>query len=306
MAGKPRLTSIGVSTRYTQTVTTFGGLDYADHRLQVPAGKAISEENYYFDGRFLRKRQGYEEMGEAPVFQYVAIPFTDKLGGEVDTQSQYPDLPRKTAGKTVHGLWEFTDTYGHPHAIAHIGALLYTLTSDGNGGLDIEPIGAPSSTEDATFAVYEYADMPCQAFASNGVLWFLGGTKYVAIRGTEDGGVNVEAVEDSDLAFVPTTTISVGYANAKASNSTTYDAVNLLTRWRKNTLLTGTGKDESATVSTDNYVYTLDSPLIPIGGLTRDSKGNVIVPANADSNYYEFEKEMAEIRLDILERGELI
>lgn len=307
MAGKPRLNSTSVATRYTQTVTTFGGLDLADHRLQAPVGKAIAEENYYFDGRFLRKRQGYEQIGEAPTFQYVAIPFSDNLSGEVDTQAKYPDLPRKNAGKVVHGLWEFTDTYGKSHGIAHIGTLLYTLESDGAGGVDIYPIGVPSSTEDATYACWEYVDKPCQAYASNGILWFLGGTKYVAIKGTAEGRIDVEPVEDSELAYIPTTTISVGYANAKASKPETLDAVNLLTRWRKNTLLSGVGKDESATVSTDWFVYTLDSALIPCAGINRDERGNAIVPDNAgDPEYYEFERMMSEIRLDVLERGELI
>lgn len=289
---RPRLNSIAVATRYTQAVRSFGGLDLADHRLSVSSSRCIDDENYYWDGRYLRKRQGYEQVGEIPEIQYVVIPFSRELTSlsEVDTLSEFPDAERKINGVNVNGIWTFADTAGTRHTIAHVGHLLFEIT-ESDGRMTAEPLGARSSTEDSTYACWEFVDDRSQAFASNGCLWFLGGTKYVVVM-LENGVLIVRAVADSDLAYVPTTTISIGYANAKVAESSSYDAVNLLTKWRKNTLLSGVGKDESDTVSTSWYDYTLDAPLIP----SEMVDGEFTSQSDRD-------RAMAEFRITILERG---
>ena len=93
--------------------------------------------------------------------------------------------------------------------------------------------------------------------------------------------ITLEPVEESDLVQIPTTTILITYADALTSRRTSLDKVNLLTKWRKNMLLSGIGKEETSITST-NFDYTLDSPMI-----------------------FEKESDITDFSMEIQERGEL-
>ena len=95
----------------------------------------------------------------------------------------------------------------------------------------------------------------------------------------------ITPVEDSDLVPIPTTTILISYQDATNNGRASLDKVNLLTKWRKNMLLSGIGKLKE-TNTTKYYDYTLDAPLI-------------------SKNEDELKKDMSKFEMIIEERGVL-
>jgi RNA recognition motif-containing protein len=84
------------------------------------------------------------------------------------------------------------------------------------------------------------------------------------LRFTANSSASLKPVEENADTYIPTTTISITYKNAKESGRASLDEVNLMTQWRKNRLLSGVGLDENTPNDAKSklFVYQLDAPII--------------------------------------------
>ena len=243
------------SERGTYTITFTKGLDKASLPFEGDPARALDELNYvYRDGK-VQKRFGLNEVLHMEKTYYYKVGFN---GVEADSYS--------VNTTDWNGIWRFKAEDGKYHLIAHIGKLLYEVSEDGDGFWSASPIAYNTKTALANGNVahycYEFEDYKSTAVVGAKSLYFLGGNKFMRLRFKTDGKADLRPVADDADTYVPTTTISISYENAKASSRQSYDLVNLMTKWRKNMLLSGTGKDSSSSVDTEYYEYTLDGPLV--------------------------------------------
>lgn len=293
----------GVSgnNRQTLNITKFGGVDFSSQRFNVESHRAIDLQNFIYKDGIIQKREGYEELYDIKPISYLVKPFDN---------SSITSPTININGVKFNGFWSFIAEDGIKHIIAHIGNLLYEIKNYNQDHIDFEPL----TNEDGLFQgsdslyyprYYKYEDYKSFAFVGSNRLWFLGGNKFMVIRFTGNSILSIEAVENSDQTFIPTTTIGIAYKNAITSGRSGLDYANLLTMWRKNTLLSGIGKKESDYTRTLYFEYTLDAPLIlpstqqDIASMEAVSKAERF---NALSN--STKQALSQIHLIIEERGE--
>lgn len=232
----------------TTVVSKFSGLDLSTQRFNVAYYRAIDLLNYYYKDGVIQKRQGIEELNRIEPYNY--IPYTTGT-------NEY-----KTNGVNINGLWTFTGEDNKEHLIAHIGRLLFEIKDDFTF-VALLPTNETNVFEGKVYHhAYEFLDYKSNAFVGSKRLYFLGGNKYMCLRFL-DSGYLIHPVENHEDTYIPTTTISITYKNSVVSSRAGLDNVNLLTKWRKNELLSGTQKNDLSEVSTDNYEYILDAPIIP-------------------------------------------
>lgn len=230
--------------RKTYSITFNKGIDKASLPFEANPARALDALNYvYRDGK-VQKRFGINQLVQSEATQY-------KVYGGADTL--------KTNSKEINGIWRFLAEDGAYHIVAHIGKLIYEVKeSDGVYSLTL--------LTKATSKAYELENYKSTAIVGNKRLYILGGNKLMLLRFPTVGTYSYEPVEDHQLAYVPTTTISITYFNAKASGRQSLDQVNLMTEWRKNKLLSGVGVSSEMTrvydANTYGYLYQLDSPII--------------------------------------------
>lgn len=233
--------------RQTLTIPKFKGVDLTSQKFLVEDGKAIDISNYIYKDGKVQKRNGIEQIYQVKPLKYVRKKFNG---------SYTPDLLWENE-TNINSIWTFIAEDKQQYTIAHIGKILYKITNIDNENIKIEPIVSEYDLYNNPVC-YEYENFKSQAFVGANKLWFFGGNQYMVIRGRE-GRLTVEPVEENELVQIPTTTISITYDNAIVSGRKSYDNVNLLTRWRKNMLISGIGRENPKTT---NYEYELDSPLI--------------------------------------------
>ena len=147
------------------------------------------------------------------------------------------NLANFTSKETFHNFWSFVDKEGNEHNICNIGGSLYALTL---------------SSEIPTFSLISKKSLQNQsvsAFPCNNRLYILGGKNYLMLEYI-NGSFHLEKVLNSDYAYVPTTTIGITPTENPSGSRQSLDAVNMLTWWRKNRLVSGTNytSDEDHTV----------------------------------------------------------
>lgn len=241
------------SARGTYIITFTKGLDKASLPFEGDPARALDELNYvYRDGR-VQKRHGINELLNVEPTRYVKIDF----------ESKTPDAYNVNTSEW-NGIWRFKAEDEEYHLIAHIGKLLYEITEK-DGHWEATPITANSTTYlrdgEIYYSCYEFESYKSIAVIGAKSLYFLGGNQFMRLRYKAGSIRAFEPVEEGSDTYVPTTTISITYENAKASLRQSYDQVNLMTRFRKNLLLSGVGKDEDAKTATQYYEYTLDAPI---------------------------------------------
>ena len=262
--------NLSSKSRQTLQINQFLGVDFSTQKFQINNNRAIDILNYIYKDGVIQNRNGITQMAQIKPIAYIKREFDNTIK---DNTTRYNDV-------NVNNIWQFTAEDNKKHIVAHIGKLLCEIKNiDNEEEITIEPIKFSNNS------AYEFENYKSQAFVGGNKLWFLGGNKYMVLRFRNldnNEVITLEPVEDSDLVQIPTTTISITYANAKDSgNRATLDNVNLMTKWRKNRLLSGIGKTETATVSS-NFDYTLDAPFI-----------------------MERESDITDFELTIFERGEL-
>lgn len=254
--------SLGSSNRKTYQINQFLGVDYSTQKFQINNNRAIDILNYIYKDGVVQNRNGITQLLNIKPYRYTPV-------GEEET---------KINDTNINSMWQFIAEDKEKHIIAHIGKLLYEIKNiDNELEIEIKPIQVNGKC-------YEFENYSSQAFVGANKLWFLGGNKYMVLRFRNIDNqkvITLEPVEESDLVQIPTTTILITYADALVSKRTSLDKVNLLTKWRKNMLLSGIGKEETSITST-NFDYTLDSPMI-----------------------FEKESDITDFSMEIQERGEL-
>lgn len=287
--------------RQTLNITQFGGVDFSSQRFNVASHRAIDLQNFLYKDGIIQKRGGYEELFDIKPISYLVKSFDSS-----EAQSTIVNVNPVN----FNGIWSFVAEDNQKHIIAHIGNLLFEITNHDNESIDFIPL----SNEIATFLgsdnlpyhrYFRYEDYKSFAFVGSNRLWFLGGNKFMVIRFLSDSTLSIMPVEDSEQTFIPTTTISIAYKNAITSGRSGLDYANLLTMWRKNTLLSGIGKKESDYTRTLYYEYTLDAPLIvpnmdsEIANMLAVAKANRFTALSNKSK-----QALSQIHLIIEERGE--
>ena len=277
--------------RKTLKVTNFAGVDFSTQKFLVANNHAIDIMNYVYKNGVVQKRNGFTKISQLEATRFWKIDYfiDDQTGDNAPIETLNDDM-------NYYGIWNFKAEDGKNHVIAHIGKLLYeiknisdednvelTPISSCNATLGLDSLNLPTEANTKNYC-YEMPQEKINAFVGGHKLWILTGSKYMVLRYVVNDDsktiVKLYPVEDSDLALVPTTTGGITYENSIASGRYSLDKVNLLTKYRKNLLLSGTTKNETDLNSSEYYDYTLDSPMV-----------------------YKEEKDLANVRIVIKEKG---
>lgn len=253
--------SLGSGGRRITGITNFAGVDFTPQRFKIHPNRAIDALNFIYKDGVIQKRTGYEELFYLEPTHYIPVDFTTKT----PLENTY-----RVNENNFNGLWQFVAENGKQHIVAHIGKLLYEIKNIGKPNMTIEPILTYSDTKtekDGKYYVYvfEFENYKSSAFVGANRLYFLGGNKYMVLRFLTQQGVEraiLEPVENNPNTFVPTTTISITYEGSAIGQRTSLDKVNLLSKFRKNELLSGTHKVETLSSKTQFFEYVLDSPIV--------------------------------------------
>lgn len=263
------------------TVSAFGGVDYSTQKFLVADGHAIDIKNYIYKDGIVQKRHGFEELFIVSTIEYIPADFL------TPTQASVEEIHTNSSDKQINGIWRFEAEDGREHIVAHIGKLMYEIKNIDTDYIEAELIttGTAEVAGELHYLTFEFENYKSFAFVGGKKLWFLGGNKYMCLRFLKSGTTFIKsffAVEDSDHTPIPTTTVSISYKNSIVNQRMSLDAVNLLTQWRKNKLISGTTKSEDEKTKTVFFEYTLDAPLI-----------------------YKNRKDMANVSVIIEEQGEI-
>ena len=142
------------------------------------------------------------------------------------------NLTNFVSKKPFHNFWSFLDKEGNEHNVCNIGGSLYALTFSNH-----TPFFVLISAD-------ILLDQSVSAFPCNNRLYILGGKNYLMLEYV-NGNFHLTKVLNSDYAYVPTTTIGITPTENASSNRQDLDAVNMLTWWRKNRLVSGTNYTSS-------------------------------------------------------------
>ena len=244
--------------RRTYSITFNKGIDKASLPFEANPARALDAINYvYRDGK-VQKRYGINQLLNYEPIMFHPLNHAANL------------VLNKTR---INGIWRFQAEDGNYHTVIHIGYLLYELTENAQGTWSLDLFSQGNETIDGINypKAYRFISYPSTAVIGNKSLYFFSGVGLFRVRfRTGQAKSCVEVYNDQDT-YIPTTTISVTYENAKASGRQSLDQVNLLSDWRKNKLLSGVGRNDDAgalyTKDSFGYVYHLDSPIY-------DNKGN--------------------------------
>ncbi|MCK9235199.1 MAG: hypothetical protein M0Q41_10735 [Bacteroidales bacterium] len=254
MAFKPL--SIATKNRRITAITNFSGVDYATQRFKVSQNRAIDILNFIYKDGVIQKRRGIEELFHVENTHYIPVDFVKGIL-ETDVYSENTT--------NFNGIWSFVGEDKKEHLVAHIGKLLYEIKNIGQHNMSISPIRFGTNIvifEGNTYVyAYEFLDYKSSAFVGANKLYFLGGNKYMCLRFL-DGAPLLSPVENGVNTYVPTTTISITYEGSAFANRASLDKVNMLSKLRKNELLSGTQKVDNAIVTSKNFEYILDAPIV--------------------------------------------
>jgi len=200
MANTYATTARNISEKKQLTVASFGGVDYSSKKFEVENYHAIYARNYYKKDGCLQKRYGIKNL-------YNSL-FTNKV---------------------FNNLWSFVGEDNIEHYIANISTNLYELTFDGEN---------PIFTLIAEAVVL---DRKVFAIPSNNRLYILGGIHYLMLKvDAKTHAISLIQLNDSEFAYVPRTTIGITPIGSAISERTSLDAMNMLTYWKINKLVSGT------------------------------------------------------------------
>ena len=241
--------------RKTFSIVFNKGIDKASAPFEADPSRALEAVNYVYREGKVQKRYGAVDFCNVSETQYVVVDFsTEAVGTTV-----------KTNAKNYNGIWKLTAEDGQEHIVAHIGKLLYEIKKE-NGEYTAVPIAAKTGLYGGyAYKCYEFENYKSTAVIGNNALYFLGGNKLMKLRFSAVSGIaSLSPVEDGSETYIPTTTVSITYKNSIQGERASLDGVNLMTQWRKNELLSGTGKDPNAPDDSEKalFVYQLDAPIV--------------------------------------------
>lgn len=307
VSNKYRHYKLRQAKRRSLNIGTFGGVDLSSQRFNVLYRRAIDAENFIYKDGVIQVREGFEELYDVTPKDYIAADFATGIEPTPPTGSYLEIL---TNGVNFNGMWKFVAEDEQEHIVAHIGNLLYEIKNYNTKNIKFEPlcnsnrnaegIKPSGTTAEIVPVYYSFEDFKSFAFVGAKKLWFLGGNKYMVIRFVSgDKTKTILPVENNDITFVPKTTIGITYTNARTTNRENLDYPNMLQLFRRNTLISGIGKQEDALTETKYFEYVLDS-----GIYLKDSENDMSpIPTQQSELSLDTQKSLADISIIIEERG---
>ena len=215
----------------TTTIGNFNGVDLSSPTLQANTSRSVELLNFVKRQKFNQKRFGIHQVlsnDEASV-----------------SNEQY---------SKIHGVWSFIDSTNTERVVAHVDNHFVLFTGLGSdksyfninqnyNANWIKDIWTTSNTGPIPMYMEVGPEENSFGFASDGYLYVLGGGRY--IRFLYSGEINSIVAEDLRdnyySTYIPLTRNSVVPTGSLVEGlSQAYDDVNMLTQWKKNTLITGT------------------------------------------------------------------
>lgn len=240
----------------TLAIAKFLGVDFNPAQLQVADNHAVDMENIIFEDRVNQKRRGWEQLAKIEPYHYHVV--VDELG----------TIEERINTTSFNAFWEFEDTEGRRHYIAHIGKLLYEVTNIGQDAtfLDfhLEPLVETKVVGNNTYHLaIELEDYKSFAQTGYGRLFIFGGNKLLVLK-VKNGNFELKEVEDDEDTYIPVTTIGITEVDSAVSEQQNLDDVNLMTQWRRNKCVSGTYLDDGVSLRTTRFTdYQLDTSVKP-------------------------------------------
>lgn len=201
-------TNISLKNRYTATLSNFKGVDLNTSPLRVAQNRASSMKNFICDNGINHKRPGWEEQ-----FRIVE-------GGQA---------------LAIHGMFPYNEG-DKDILLVHAGTGIYKAQKG-------EQKWTYTRLDDGTLGITENRS---QCFYRDGKAFLIGCGNYLVYGEFETGETNEDGSailayslkSVADIAYVPTTSIGCGANSSAEVAASSLEAVNLLTRKRKNTGVT--------------------------------------------------------------------
>lgn len=213
---------VTLKERKVWTLENFRGVDFSTPDVNVLPSRAAYCRNLINEYGVSRKRHGWRQLAQAPGRINGIFPYTNR---EFKTVVVY-------AGTQFFRADEAEDESGER---------VWTLT-------------ALSTPEGANLT-----DTRAEAFLSRGRMYLVGCGDYLVFGSFDDGeSYELRRVEDDADTYIPVTTISINAAGASSDTRAGLDAVNLLSRWRKNRMRIDAAENEA---TAGNPYFYLDAPL---------------------------------------------
>ena len=203
------------NSRRTFNIDKFAGVEYSRSQLEVQDYHATDIKNIIYRDGVNQKRSGYEQI-------------TSPLG-------------------TVNGIFHYVGQDKVKYLLLHIDNHLYKL----------ENVSSGSNYENATYTKLVdngLANHKSQAFESENRLYIIDGTKFRLFTINASHVASIENVEDSELTYIPTTTVGIPCYKSDYTTLASFEDPNIITKMRINTLIS-----DSNTSNITDTIYYLDS-----------------------------------------------
>lgn len=205
-------TNISRKERNTLVLTDFKGADFSSSPLDVKSNRAIVMRNFINENGVNQKRFGWRESWKGLNHEGAINGIYEWCGHLFE---QPPNVLRQSRSLLIHA--------GHRIYKYHF----YDNTSNNLLPVVGNNILWEGAYDNTTFTYP--ADVRSQAFISNGKMYIIG----IGTILCYDGSAITEITEN---AYIPTTTISINEDESQGTRAS-FEAVNMLTPHRKNTLL---------------------------------------------------------------------
>ncbi len=187
-------TNLSVKEKRRVELSGFRGMDFSSSPLQASSIRACDGGNWEPVNGVNRKRRGWKQV--------------------------LCELPAR-----INGIFSYTRATGEEELIVYAGVDFYRISL---ADLTWEAIPVKNTVG---VLYWERQDRRCQAFCSEGYLYFVGCGIFFRY-GEFDGAYEVRTVDP----YIPITTVGIGCEESADSARETRDPVNLLTPKRRNTL----------------------------------------------------------------------
>lgn len=226
--GFKQLNAGGLSSKQEHTLQIDGmrGVDLTNSPLFVNKHRASAMSNFIMENNVIQKRNGWTELAQlaGPINGYWQLETSSLVDGVYTTEK---------------------------HNIFLCGDRFYTVDLESIHKMQDGNFSKPTITP-ITMNNIQVENEVAYGVVHGEKLYVLCGT-FVVITKNQQGSLEATRVQDSEDVFIPTTTTSIGTTNNTVINRKSYDDINMLTKWRYNSLIGDNEEHESQT-----YQFILD------------------------------------------------
>jgi hypothetical protein len=224
------------------------GVDLTNSPLFVDKQRATAMSNFILENNVIQKRNGWIEL----------LQHSEK--------------------QPINGVWYLDTSDNSNCTIVMMGKKFYSMNMEAMSKFE-----NPNITElEMNFDTQYIKDEIAYGVVAGEKLYVLCGD-FLTI-GFYNGNLEVRQVENDEQTYIPTTTISIPAIGNTIIKRSSYDDINMLTKWRYNSLI-----GEKSDTTLESFKYILDA----VSGSTnevevyvRDEKGNYQILNNDDSSAY--------------------